>query len=136
MYEDRYLVHHGIKGMRWGVRRYQNDDGSLTEAGKIRYMKKAERLVKTYENTRRRSTKSSEKTRNYMSKPRVFRSPYKSDKLSRRSVNDLKKEEKAFKKASSFFEKEVPGFSAKGLNDDQVERLSELGASFVDQKKR
>lgn len=32
-----YLVHHGIKGMRWGVRRYQNEDGSLTSAGEKRY---------------------------------------------------------------------------------------------------
>lgn len=31
------LYHHGIKGMRWGVRRYQNTDGSLTPAGKKRY---------------------------------------------------------------------------------------------------
>lgn len=31
------LNHHGIKGMRWGVRRYQNKDGSLTPAGKTRY---------------------------------------------------------------------------------------------------
>lgn len=31
------LRHHGIKGMRWGVRRYQNKDGSLTPAGKKRY---------------------------------------------------------------------------------------------------
>lgn len=31
------LAHHGIKGQRWGVRRYQNDDGSLTDAGKRRY---------------------------------------------------------------------------------------------------
>lgn len=30
------LRHHGIKGMRWGIRRYQNKDGSLTEAGKKR----------------------------------------------------------------------------------------------------
>ena len=28
------LEHHGIRGMRWGVRRYQNEDGSLTEKGK------------------------------------------------------------------------------------------------------
>ena len=32
-----YLEHHGIPGMRWGVRRYQNSDGSLTNAGKKRY---------------------------------------------------------------------------------------------------
>ena len=31
-----YLYHHGIKGMKWGVRRYQNKDGSLTDAGKRR----------------------------------------------------------------------------------------------------
>lgn len=32
------LVHHGIKGMKWGVRRYRNTDGSLTPAGKRRYI--------------------------------------------------------------------------------------------------
>jgi len=31
------LYHHGIKGQKWGVRRYQNYDGSLTSAGKLRY---------------------------------------------------------------------------------------------------
>ena len=31
------LQHHGVKGMRWGVRRYQKKDGSLTAAGKRRY---------------------------------------------------------------------------------------------------
>ena len=36
-YSDEYIEHHGIKGMKWGVRRYQNPDGSLTAAGKKRY---------------------------------------------------------------------------------------------------
>lgn len=34
---ENELYHHGIKGMKWGVRRYQNSDGSLTAAGKKRY---------------------------------------------------------------------------------------------------
>ena len=31
------LSHHGIKGQKWGQRRYQNEDGSLTDAGRSRY---------------------------------------------------------------------------------------------------
>lgn len=34
---DNYLIHYGIKGQRRGVRRYQNEDGSLTNAGYQRY---------------------------------------------------------------------------------------------------
>lgn len=34
---EEYLAHYGILGMKWGVRRYQNKDGSLTNAGKARY---------------------------------------------------------------------------------------------------
>jgi GNAT superfamily N-acetyltransferase len=33
-----YLKHHGVLGQRWGVRRYQNKDGSLTDEGKKHYM--------------------------------------------------------------------------------------------------
>lgn len=36
---DSYLQHHGIKGMKWGVRRFRNEDGTLTSAGKMRYGK-------------------------------------------------------------------------------------------------
>lgn len=44
MYED-YLQHHGIKGMHWGIRRFQNKDGTSTSAGKARRKKLAKRVA-------------------------------------------------------------------------------------------
>ena len=38
------LFHTGVKGMKWGVRRYQNKDGSLTPLGKKRYAKELAKL--------------------------------------------------------------------------------------------
>lgn len=35
--EGDFLSHHGIKGQKWGIRRYQNPDGTLTEEGQKRY---------------------------------------------------------------------------------------------------
>ena len=40
---ETYLVHHGILGQKWGLRRYQNADGTLTDAGKKRYSAKIEK---------------------------------------------------------------------------------------------
>ena len=45
------LYHHGTRGMKWGVRRYENYDGTLTEAGKKRYARDIrENLAKKKEN--------------------------------------------------------------------------------------
>lgn len=37
--DDLVLIHHGIKGQKWGIRRFQNKDGSLTPAGRKRVAK-------------------------------------------------------------------------------------------------
>lgn len=56
---DYYLQHHGVKGMHWGVRRYQNKDGSLTPAGKKRQVKQKQRSVdKAIKNERSQASKN------------------------------------------------------------------------------
>lgn len=57
------LYHSGIKGMRWGIRRYQNKDGSLTPAGKKRYkateeeLKAREQVIKNKERLKAKQDK-------------------------------------------------------------------------------
>lgn len=40
---DRYISHHGVKGQKWGIRRYQNPDGSLTAEGLARLHRATDR---------------------------------------------------------------------------------------------
>lgn len=50
------IKHHGIIGMKWGVRRFQNADGSLTNSGKKRY-EKADKKIRQFEDARSRNKK-------------------------------------------------------------------------------
>ena len=70
--ENQILQHHDIKGQRWGVRRYQRPDGSLTREGKRRasniyqnyYTKGSDDLKKAQVEINRKATKDSDKAYN------------------------------------------------------------------------
>lgn len=62
--DDTELMHYGIRGMKWGIRRYQNKDGTLTAAGKQRDRAQNRKQARKEIN---KSRKSASKNRSLMS---------------------------------------------------------------------
>lgn len=62
--DGTYLAHHGIKGQKWGLRRYQNFDGSYTKAGLERYGRSKENYERARE-TRKTAQEMAKATKKY-----------------------------------------------------------------------
>lgn len=83
--ETYEIVHSGVKGMRWGVRRYQNKDGSLTAAGRKRYGSSKEEAMKARAKAKAKAEKANAKAAKKAEKD--------SKKLMRKSAKDMTDEE-------------------------------------------
>ncbi len=68
---NNYLEHHGVKGQKWGIRRYQNYDGSYTKRGMSRYNKKLEAYQKADE--RYQKAKKSKSSKSELTQARLNR---------------------------------------------------------------
>lgn len=102
-----YLAHWGIKGMKWGVRRFQNADGTLTAAGKKRYaeevkrLKDREQVIKNKERAKAQMAKLEAKRKELDEREKALDDPKpekvkkikKEEPKKKRSIKDLSNEE-------------------------------------------
>lgn len=124
IYKEGELYHWGIKGMRWGVRRFQNKDGSLTSAGKkraslgekikaYRVRKKRKAALEKARATRIANKKAAEERAKKVEKGRIKSKRMTEDELNARikrlelekSYNDALKNSKQFTIGGRFVSK-------------------------------
>lgn len=138
------LYHHGIKGMRWGVRRYQNKDGSLTDAGQ-RHRKSIGETIHAYRVKRKRK-KALEKARETRAanmkaaaerKKRLEAGKIKTKDMTEAEINEKMARLKLEKDYNDLVKEQRPSRANKFINkflDATVEKLADnVGADLVAQ---
>lgn len=121
------LYHHGIKGQRWGVRRYQNEDGTLTVAGKKRYSKNEIKEIQDNINDLKSQT-INECNKKLNKTIGVYKNYLKSmDEDINKTINDKKARSDAYNKMKKYLG------SPETVDDDELIEYaaSEVAASIV-----
>lgn len=139
-----YLAHHGVKGQKWGVRRYQNEDGSYTEVGKKKYAKavrKADKKEIAYYNAQRKDVEARdvlEKAQNRGLEARNRRARETSARIVTREYNREQKARKtatrSLKKTEKYFNKQVKKLTKRGYEDPELDRFVKMAEHLTSQR--
>lgn len=138
------LYHHGVKGQRWGFRRYQNADGSLTSAGIKKYNRKVgklQRLEKRREKMKFKSAKYSKKAADWnykalrsrthegMQKRQLKASKYsrKAARLEYAAAKKIKRGNKIYKKIPDAFKQA----KVKDVDQAKLEYAKKYAAKYL-----
>lgn len=130
--DNNELKHFGIKGMHWGVRRYQNKDGSLTPAGEKRYAGQLEKYeARKKEIARKMKLKSEKREVSEMKRRAKFEeADAKAKRLKdEQALRDKKQEIADLKKAKS-----NKGDSNNSSNTSQSSSKNSTNSSFLNKK--
>lgn len=105
---NEYLAHHGVKGQRWGVRRYTNRDGSLNSTGKRRYSstslqgaiarRQNQKVDKSFQRWKTNAS-NRDQAIELGKKANASRRAYESDRHNKEKRKQYKADNKAYKKA-------------------------------------
>lgn len=124
------IYHHGVKGMRWGIRRYQRKDGSLTKAGQRRLAKqRAANLEKARQARAEKKVAEAERAK------KVSEDKLSAKKMTDKEINDrlarieLEKKYKAAVKENNSYSKGKQFLNK--FSDTLVDKLAEKLADKV-----
>lgn len=141
MNDSEYLVHYGIKGMKWGVRRYQDDNGKLTPAGKKKYSRRIGRLERKIDrklddmaDLEVRSKALEKRTLDKLKKDELVykRNPKKAERLLKQHEKEQQRIAKRVKKGEAKTMKLLAKADKMGLNKSAEPYIREGKAYFID----
>lgn len=130
---DGEIYHHGITGMKWGVRRYQNKDGSLTPAGKKRYksveeeLKAREKVIKNKERAKEKLAKLEAKKAELDAREKALKDDTKANKTDNTDNTDNTEEPKSKetrKNTKDMSDSELQSIVNRLRNEDAYKDLS------------